>query len=76
MRFRHLCRPHLGHHRTHLDRLETVALGWTGAPSTKRTVRGIGALCCARSLYERAGFTYQRPKGKNHTVMRWTVAAA
>jgi hypothetical protein len=29
-----------------------------------------------RSLYERAGFTYQRPKGKNHTVMRRTVAAA
>ena len=28
-----------------------------------------------RSLYERAGFTYQRPKGKNHTVMRRTVAA-
>lgn len=28
------------------------------------------------SLYERAGLTYQRPKGKNHTVMRRTVAAA
>ena len=29
-----------------------------------------------RALYERAGFTYQGPKGKNHTVMRRTVAAA
>jgi GNAT superfamily N-acetyltransferase len=29
-----------------------------------------------RSLYENAGFTYQRPKGKNHTVMRRTVAPA
>jgi hypothetical protein len=29
-----------------------------------------------RALYERAGFTYQRPKGKNHTVMRRTVASA
>jgi GNAT superfamily N-acetyltransferase len=29
-----------------------------------------------RALYERAGFTYLRPKGKNHTVMRRTVAAA
>ncbi len=29
-----------------------------------------------RSLYERAGFTYQRPKGKNHTVMRRTLAPA
>ncbi len=26
-----------------------------------------------RALYERAGFTYVRPKGKNHTVMRRTV---
>ena len=29
-----------------------------------------------RSLYEAAGFTYERPKGKNHTVMRRTVAPA
>ena len=29
-----------------------------------------------RALYERAGFTYQRPKGKNHTVMSRTVAPA
>lgn len=29
-----------------------------------------------RALYERAGFTYIRPKGKGHTVMRRTVAAA
>jgi ribosomal protein S18 acetylase RimI-like enzyme len=28
-----------------------------------------------RALYEAAGFTYQRPKGKGHTVMRRTVAA-
>ncbi|MGW6197913.1 GNAT family N-acetyltransferase [Kribbella sp. NPDC055110] len=27
-----------------------------------------------RSLFEQAGFTYQRPKGKNHTVMTKTVA--
>jgi len=26
--------------------------------------------------HERAGFAYQRPKGKNHTVMRRTIAAA
>ena len=26
-----------------------------------------------RTLYERAGFTYQRPKGKNHTVMTRTL---
>jgi len=29
-----------------------------------------------RALYESAGFAYVRPKGKNHTVMRRTVAAA
>jgi GNAT superfamily N-acetyltransferase len=29
-----------------------------------------------RSLFERAGFTYDRPKGKNHCVMRTTVAPA
>ena len=28
-----------------------------------------------RSLFEQAGFTYLRPKGKNHTVMTKTVAA-
>ncbi|MGH3372743.1 MAG: GNAT family N-acetyltransferase [Nocardioidaceae bacterium] len=27
-----------------------------------------------RSLFERAGFTYERPKGTNHCVMRRTVA--
>ena len=26
-----------------------------------------------QALYERAGFTYDRPKGKGHTVMRRTV---
>ncbi len=29
-----------------------------------------------RSLYEQTGFSYERPKGKNHCVMRRTVAAA
>jgi hypothetical protein len=29
-----------------------------------------------RSLFEQAGFSYVRPKGKNHTVMRTTVEAA
>ena len=29
-----------------------------------------------RALYEEAGFTYDRPKGKGHTVMRRTVAPA
>lgn len=29
-----------------------------------------------RSLFEQAGFTYERPKGKNHCVMRKTVPAA
>lgn len=29
-----------------------------------------------RAMYEEAGFTYYRPKGKNHTVMRRTVAPA
>ena len=29
-----------------------------------------------RALYERAGFTYVRPKGKNHTVMRRTLEPA
>jgi hypothetical protein len=29
-----------------------------------------------RSLFEQAGFTYLRPKGKNHCVMVTTVAAA
>jgi len=28
-----------------------------------------------RSLFERAGFEYERPKGKNHCVMRMRVAA-
>jgi GNAT superfamily N-acetyltransferase len=28
-----------------------------------------------RSLFERAGFEYQRPKGKNHCVMRARIAA-
>ena len=27
-----------------------------------------------RSLYEQTGFTYLRPKGKNHCVMRTTVS--
>lgn len=29
-----------------------------------------------RSLYERTGFSYDRPKGKNHCVMRRTVSPA
>ena len=29
-----------------------------------------------RSLYEQTGFSYDRPKGKNHCVMRTTVSAA
>ena len=29
-----------------------------------------------RSMYEKAGFGYERPKGKNHCVMRKTVPAA
>ncbi len=29
-----------------------------------------------RSLFEQAGFEYERPKGKNHCVMRMRVAAA
>ena len=29
-----------------------------------------------RSMFEQAGFTYLRPKGKNHTVMRTTVDPA
>lgn len=29
-----------------------------------------------RSLYEQTGFSYDRPKGKNHCVMRRTVPAA
>jgi hypothetical protein len=29
-----------------------------------------------RSLYEQTGFNYDRPKGKNHCVMRRTVSAA
>ncbi len=29
-----------------------------------------------RSLFEQAGFTYDRPKGKNHCVMSTTVAPA
>jgi GNAT superfamily N-acetyltransferase len=29
-----------------------------------------------RSLYEQTGFTYVRPKGKNHCVMRRTVSPA
>jgi hypothetical protein len=29
-----------------------------------------------RSTFEKAGFGYQRPKGKNHCVMRKTVPPA
>jgi GNAT superfamily N-acetyltransferase len=29
-----------------------------------------------RGLYEQTGFRYDRPKGKNHCVMRTTVAPA
>lgn len=29
-----------------------------------------------RSLYEQTGFSYDRPKGKNHCVMRRTVSPA
>ena len=29
-----------------------------------------------RSLYEQTGFSYERPKGKNHCVMRRTVSPA
>jgi len=28
---------------------------------------------CTRSLFEQAGFSYDRPKGKNHCVMRTAV---
>jgi GNAT superfamily N-acetyltransferase len=28
---------------------------------------------CTRSLFERAGFDYERPKGKNHCVMRRVI---
>ena len=28
---------------------------------------------CTRSLFEQAGFDYQRPKGKNHCVMRKVI---
>ena len=31
---------------------------------------------CTRSLFEQAGFTHIRPKGKNHTIMRKTVVPA
>ncbi len=31
---------------------------------------------CTRSLFEQAGFTYERPKGKNHCVMSTTVPPA
>jgi GNAT superfamily N-acetyltransferase len=31
---------------------------------------------CSRIAFERAGFTYERPKGKNHCVMSKTVAPA
>jgi GNAT superfamily N-acetyltransferase len=30
---------------------------------------------CTRSLFEGAGFSYDRPKGKNHCVMRTTIKA-
>jgi hypothetical protein len=29
-----------------------------------------------RSLFERAGFSYERPVGKNHCVMRKTVPSS
>jgi hypothetical protein len=29
-----------------------------------------------RGMYEKAGFAYERPKGKNHCVMRTTVPGA
>jgi GNAT superfamily N-acetyltransferase len=31
---------------------------------------------CTRSMFEQAGFSYDRPKGKNHCVMSKTVAPA
>ncbi len=31
---------------------------------------------CTRSLFEQAGFSYDRPKGKNHCVMRTTVSGS
>jgi hypothetical protein len=30
----------------------------------------------SRTFYEQTGFSYDRPKGKNHCVMRRTISAA
>ena len=30
---------------------------------------------CTRTMYERIGFVYDRPKGKGNCVMRTTIAA-
>ena len=50
-----------------------------GYPQDTSDGRRVGASFLyngTRSLYEAAGFTYERPKGKNHTVMRRTVVPA
>src|SRR5688572_8885016 len=50
-----------------------------GYPQDTSDGRRVGASFLyngTRALYESAGFTYERPKGKNHTVMRRTLAPA
>ena len=39
-----------------------------------RTTSGSFLYNGTRSLFEKAGFSYERPKGKNHCVMRKTVS--
>jgi hypothetical protein len=52
-----------------------IAVGWCeyGAP---RQLPNINLYNGTRSLFEQAGFTYSRPKGKNHCVMSTTVSPA
>src|SRR4051812_35478354 len=45
-------------------------------PSGLETVTSPRTHRCERSLFEQAGFSYVRPNGKNHTVMRTTVKGA
>jgi hypothetical protein len=50
---------------------------WFHPESAEKHVSAEGNLYNGtRSLFEKAGFSYERPKGKNHCVIRRTVSAS
>jgi hypothetical protein len=59
-----------------------VAVGWAqfGPPAElpnihHKKIKSTFLYNATRGMYEKAGFAYERPKGKNHCVMRKVVPA-